>query len=233
MKYCILLWYRIMARMVPKSLEWDSPLGSSRRRKEGKRDYYKHTNLANESYGFLKKHCQFGLQSGEYTKVDRSFSPMGLEIGMKICKAIKKMDSIPDLAISNGDFMDGYYTLFYKKVVAGLRCTFELHFHKADLFLYQVSMYEKRDTKRVKTDIDLTELLLGSYLPSTAEDDEGAKHYEDRLGQSICAITDSFNTRFIVTNPNSRSLNQLLGAKYRERVRDYEKIYKGMFLGNA
>ncbi len=224
MKCVVLLWYRMIIRLFPKSLEWEAPWLSPYRKNESKRAYFKHSNLAIASYNYLKKHCQHGLQSGDYHKIQHTFSPLGLKIGMKVCKAIKKMDALPACVISNSGLVDGHYILFFKKQIGGLRCTFELHFHKTRLFLYQVSLYEKKQELK-KNAVDLTELLLG-----TSSSEEDTQHYQDNQGQSICAVNDFFYTHFIVTDPNSSSLNQLLAAKYRGAVKDYEEIYKSTFL---
>lgn len=217
MKKAKLLLYITLVRIIPKALRWRKSLLLGNMASWGDQKVgYTEMNLASNTYQYLKEHCQNGLHSGEFTQLPVSFSPIGLKIDMPICTAIRKMGSTPDYVIDNSEYLNGHYTLFYKRRIRNLRCTFEMHFHKSRLFLLQVKVYEKCNHIQTKRS-DFIYLLLNAEGDSILEDcTSGVRYFQDTRNQFICGINNLFSTNFILSNPNGSSLNELLFAKYKK-----------------
>lgn len=237
MKSVKLFFYILMVRIVPRSLRWRNKAAFGAECKKQNADmHYKDMNLASTSYEFLKEHCQHGLYSGNSKYLPCTFSPLGITIGQPICTVIRKMGSTPHCVLDNTSYLSGYYTLLYKRKIGSLKCTFELHFHKSRLFLFCINMYDTKGATQTQKR-DFVKLLLNNSESGgfrKEKGDNGATFFVDNVNQMICGIENLFRTVFILSRPDSSSLNQLLAVKFMKPREasdsEVEKLFKKTFM---
>jgi hypothetical protein len=198
-----------------------------------KEDYYQYGSLAKKDYHFIKRHTQNLIQSGDNYNLNGYFSPFRLKLGISVCRTLKIMGN-PGFVVKNTPIMRRYYILYYKKKVGAYKCNFELHFHKHQLFLCQISVSEKHLTS-ASSSTALVYRFLGKYLKDDIDINfEKKSHYQfmDNESSSISVSNDSFSTRFIFTNPLNDSLDHLLAVKHKdckknqdEENRTYDRVF--------
>ncbi len=222
--------YRIIIQSFPRLLYLSSKKIKSGQPYYTKDDYFKEQDIGSKSYDYLKKYSRFLIPKDECANLRGIFSPLGIVTGMSIYKVVRTM-GVPHHFICNRKIMKDYCTVFYKKQIGGLKCVFQLHFHKRKLFLYQASINETS-----KHGYDLIELLLGEYLTAADKQNynpEKINYFKDEIGNYVCATSEFFGTRFTLVSSHNNSFEQLLEIKYdlaKSKRKDIAKTYNHAFV---
>jgi hypothetical protein len=146
------------------------------------------------------------------------FSPYGVTIGSSLSQ-VKKVLGKPLFKIFNCPIIRGYKTFYYKRKVNHLKLTFQLHFHKKQLFLAQVNIHNDNSDQDPK---DLIKSLIFNHQTCEEGEDkpiDEIQYFKDCDGNSISAYCDHFKTQIICFNPENKTYQELIEKKKGMEIR--------------
>ncbi len=164
--------------------------------------------------------------------LESEFAPLSLKLGYCLFR-IQHVMGKPDYVLKQGELMRGYRILFYKKILAGLRCTFELHVHRGKLFLYRLNIHNSGLDPM--GDAVIKAIFQGELTYEQNVGSPASLHLKDIRNQHVLIRQDYFNTHFLVCKPVGSSLKALIEKRLKDDSPESgpdPSIYRRLFLNS-